>query len=276
MTELTITSAANPRVKSLLALRRRRVRDAERRTLLEGFEETDLALRAGVVPEALYLCADLMSAPALGADLAQRVRAGGGDVVRLSRPVFEKVAYREGPDGVLAVAPAPGRDLADLRLPEFPLLLLSQGVEKPGNLGAMLRTADAAGVAAVIAADPVTDWGNPNVVRASKGTVFAVPVAATGSAAALAWLAAHGVAVVATTPDTDLRHTDVDYTGPVAVAVGAEKTGLTSEALAAATYRVRIPMAGRADSLNVATSAAIVLYEAVRQRRAQADRASRG
>lgn len=272
MADLLITSAANPRIKSLLALRRRRTRDAERVTLLEGLEETRLAMSAGAVPEALYLCEDLMREPALGSALADEVRAVGGAVVRLSRPVFEKVAYREGPDGVLAVAPVPGRPLPELELPPDPLVLLSQGVEKPGNLGAMLRTADAAGVAAVVAADPVTDWGNPNVVRASKGTLYTVPVSATDTATALDWLAERGIALVATTPDTDQWHTDVDYTGPVAVAVGAEKTGLTGGLLRAATHRVRIPMAGRADSLNVATSAAIVLYEAVRQRLARSAR----
>ena len=131
----------------------------------------------------------------------------------------------------------------------------------------MLRTADAAGVEAVIAADPVTDWGNPNLVRASKGTVFSVPVASDSTAATAAWLQQQEIALVATTPDTDLDYTDVDYTGRIAIAVGAEKYGLTDELLAAAAYRVRIPMAGRANSLNVATSAAIVIYEAVRQRR---------
>ena len=145
-------------------------------------------------------------------------------------------------------------------------MLLCQGVEKPGNLGAMLRTADAAGAEAVIAADPVTDWGNPNLVRASKGTVFSVPVASDSTEATLQWLRDHDITLVATTPDTDLDYTDVDYTGPVAVAVGAEKYGLTDEVLAAAQRKVRIPMAGRANSLNVATSAAIVIYEAVRQR----------
>lgn len=267
MSAETITSFGNPRIKALLALRKRRTRDEEGVTLLEGLEETRLALTAGVRPASLYLCEELMADPGAAAGLAEAVRSGGGRVVRLPRGLFEKVAYRQGPDGVLAVAPTPGRRLDELQLSANPLILLSQGVEKPGNLGAMLRTADAAGAAAVLAADPVTDWGNPNVIRASKGTVYAVPVAAAGTAEVFAWLAARGVAVVATTPDTDLAHTDVSYTGPVAVAVGAEKTGLTEEALVAATYRVRIPMAGRADSLNVATSAAIVLYEAVRQRR---------
>jgi TrmH family RNA methyltransferase len=139
-------------------------------------------------------------------------------------------------------------------------------VEKPGNLGAMLRTADAAGVGAVVAADPVTDWGNPNVVRGSKGTVFAVPVAAATTAETLAWLAAREVRLVVTTPATDLLYTDVDLTGPVAVAVGAEKHGADDALLDAAAYKVRIPMHGKANSLNVAASAAIVLFEARRQR----------
>lgn len=268
MRELTITSAANGRVKALLALRRRRTRDASGVTLLDGLAENRLAVAAGVTIRELYLCEELLSDPTDAASLAARVRDAGGQVVHLARPVFEKVAYREGPDGVLAVAPAPGRPLAELTLPPAPLVLLSEGVEKPGNLGAMLRTADAAGAAAVVAADPVTDWGNPNVIRASKGTVYAVPVAAATTPEVLAWLVDHGLAIVATTPDAEPSYTDVDYTGPVAVAVGAEQTGLSARALAAATYRVRIPMAGRADSLNVATSAAIVLYEAIRQRRA--------
>src|SRR5690606_16644614 len=155
----------------------------------------------------------------------------------------------------------------DLALPAVtPLVLVCEAVEKPGNLGAMLRTADAAGVHAVVAADPVTDWGNPNLVRASKGTVFSVPVASDPTDAVVAWLERTGTPLVAATPEGEVEHTEVDYTGPVAVAVGAEKHGLGPALLAAARHRVRIPMQGRANSLNVATSAAILLYEAVRRR----------
>ena len=273
--ELTITSASNPRLKSLLALRRRRTREETGQTLVEGYEEIGLALSSGVRPGTVYVCEELFS-PAGRAgsqdighqsDLLARLRDDRVEVVHLSRSAFEKVSYREGPDGLLAVVDRVGVDLADLRVdgPEH-LTLISQGVEKPGNLGAMLRTADAAGVDAVVAADPVTDWGNPNLVRASKGTVFSVPVASDSTADTLAWLDAHGIALVATTPDTDLLHTDVDYTRPVAIAVGAEKYGLTDEVLDHAAHKVRIPMVGKANSLNVATSAAIVIYEAVRQR----------
>ena len=265
-----ITSPANPRLKALVALRRRRTREETGRTLVEGFEELSLALDAGVLPEALYYCPDLMLHPQEQLEVVRRVAAQGVEAVEVSRPAFEKAAYREGPDGFLAVVPTVARRCADLEPGPDPLVVFCEGVEKPGNLGAMLRTADAAGADALIAADPVTDWGNPNVVRASKGTVFSVPVAADSTADALGWLDAQGIALVATTPDTDLDYTDVDYTGPVAIAVGAEKYGLTDTVLAHAAYRVRIPMVGKANSLNVATSAAIVIYEADRQRQLRA------
>ncbi|MET4079974.1 RNA methyltransferase [Janibacter sp. UYMM211] len=264
MADLHITSPSNPRLKELVALRRRRARDESGTTLLEGTEELLLALEAGVTPFAVYHCPELMHEAGPGA--VEAARAAGAEVVELSRTAFDKVSYREGPDGVLAKVPAPGLSWDDVELGDHPFVLLVEGVEKPGNLGAMLRTADAAGVDLVVAADCVTDWGNPNVIRGSKGTVFSVPVVSTTRAQAWARLTGHGVAVVATTPDTDVVHTDVDYTGGVAVAVGSEKYGLTDEALAASTHRVRIPMVGRANSLNVSTSAAVVLYEAVRQR----------
>ena len=269
MADLNITSPSNPRLKALAALRRRRTREETGQTLIEGYEELTLALDAGILPEALYYCPELMLDAATQTRVVDDVRRSGVDTVQVSRAAFEKAAYREGPDGFIAVVPAVVRSCADLVVGPNALTVLCQGVEKPGNLGAMLRTADAAGVEAVIAADPVTDWGNPNLVRASKGTVFSVPVASDSTAQTLAWLDAHGIALVATTPDTDLDHTEVDYTGPVAIAVGAEKYGLTDEVLEHAAYRVRIPMVGKANSLNVATSAAIVIYEAVRQRTAR-------
>jgi TrmH family RNA methyltransferase len=267
MPELIITSPANARLKSLVALRRRRARADAGLTLIEGYDELFLALDAGVVPRTVYHCPELMRDPAMQQDVVWRVQALGSDTQQLGRAAFEKVAYREGPDGFLAVVDSVRRSCADLQVGSAPVALICQGVEKPGNLGAMLRTADAAGVEAVVATDPVTDWGNPNLVRASKGTVFSVPVASDSTADTLKWLSDNGIALAATTPDTDLDYTDVDYTGPIAIAVGAEKRGLTEEILAAAAYKIRIPMAGRANSLNVATSAAVVIYEAVRQRR---------
>lgn len=266
MSDYVITSPANPRLKAVAALRRRRVRTQQGLTLVDGHDELALAVQAGVRPTQLFVCSELMRNETQGSELVERIRAAGAEVLHLSRTAFEKVAYREGPDGFLAVVPTVDRTLADLRLPPDPLLLVAEGVEKPGNLGAMLRTADAVGTDAVIAADPVTDWGNPNVVRSSKGTVFSVPVATGSTAATLDWVAERGVRLLAASPDTDFLHTDVDLTGPLAIAVGTERDGLTDELMNAATHRVRIPMHGQVNSLNVATSAAILLYEALRQR----------
>lgn len=264
--DLHITSTANARLRSVAALRRRRVRDETGATLVDGLEETALAVAAGAGLRTLYYCPELFAAA--GRAALPRLRARAAEAVRLSRPAFEKVTYRQGPDGILAVLDSVGRGLDDLGLRRSPLVLLAEAVEKPGNLGAMLRTADGAGFDAVIAADAVTDWGNPNLVRASKGTVFSVPVAAAPVEQVLTWLRVNHIALVATTPQADGDYADVDYRCGVAIAVGAEKTGLTQRVLQAADHRVRIPMAGRADSLNVATSAAILAYEAVRQRRA--------
>lgn len=275
MTVPMISSPSNPRLRSLVALRRRRARETSGQTVVEGYEELRLAVDAGVLPRCVFVCDELFS-PAGRAgsqnigdqfELLEWLHDHRVEVVRLARPAYEKVAYREGPDGLLAVVDSPRGVLEDLHLTgSSHLSLLCQGVEKPGNLGAMMRTADAAGVDAVVAVDPVTDWGNPNVVRASKGTLFAVSVATATTAEAIAWAEANGICLVVTTPETDEVYTDVDLTGRVALVVGSEKHGVDRALWQAASHRVRIPMLGRVNSLNVAASAAVVLYEAVRQR----------
>jgi TrmH family RNA methyltransferase len=262
---LELTSVTNPRVKSLVNLRRRRQRDELGLMLVEGYEELTLALSAGVVPDTLYFCPELVRDNEY-LRTVDEMAVLGSEIVQVGARVFEKIAYRESPDGWLAVVRTVPADLAALTLGPDPLTLICESVEKPGNLGAMLRTADAVGVAAVVAARPITDWGNPNIVRASKGTVFSVPVAAADSTDVLRWAKDGAMRVVAATPDTDTLFTDVDLTGPVAIAVGSEKYGLTDEFLDQADVRVRIPMSGKVNSLNVATSAAIILYEALRQR----------
>ena len=184
----------------------------------------------------------------------------------MGRTAYEKVSYRDSPDGILALVPDPAVALDALDLPDRPLVLVVEGIEKPGNLGAMLRTAEAAGVDAVVAASPVTDWANPNVVRASKGTLFAVPVAHAPAVEVVAWLRERGLQVVVATPDAERLVTEVDLTGPTALVVGTEHHGVTEAVKGAADVLVRLPMAGRVNSLNVATAAAISVYEAVRQR----------
>jgi RNA methyltransferase, TrmH family len=261
---LEITSPANARVKHLAALRRRRAREQAGVTVVEGYDELGLALSAGTRPEAVYYCPELADGDPRG--IASQAAGLGAEVVRVSRAVFGKIAYRESPGGWLAVVPAIPAALADLTLGDPALILICEGVEKPGNLGAILRTADAAGVDAVIAAGPATDWGNPNVVRASKGTVFCVPVASATPGETQHWVAERRLALVATAPDAAVPLTGADLTRPVALAMGSESRGLPAEWLARADVTVRIPMFGRADSLNVAAAAAVVTYEALRQR----------
>lgn len=260
---MRISSAQNPRVKAVANLHKRRQRDAEGLMLIEGSAELTLALAAGVQPRTVLVCPELQRQPQPHPSLQFPPET---ELIEVTRPVFEKLAYRENPDGWLAVAPAPRRPLADLPLRQPPLVLVAEAVEKPGNLGAMLRTADAAGVDALIVCDPTTDLANPNVVRASRGALFTVPVAQAETTEALMWLKALKIGVVAATPQASLRYTEADLRGPVALVVGAEATGLSAEWLAAADLRVRIPMVGKVNSLNVATAAALLVYEAVRQR----------
>jgi RNA methyltransferase, TrmH family len=273
-----VTSAANPRVRWLNSLRRRRVRDREGVTVVEGYDELLLALDSGVTPHTLVTCPELSTTAGHG--LVDRVRALGSEHVTMSRSAFTKASYRESPDGWLAVVPTPGADLDTLgRLIDAPshpgrplLLLVCEAVEKPGNLGAMLRTAEAAGVDAVIAATPVADWANPNVVRASKGTVFAVPIAAASAEDVISWLRTREIHIVVATPETDVLVSHVDLTIPTAIVVGAEHAGVSAlwfdeSRVGPDAISAKLPMSGRVNSLNVATSAAIVVYEAVRQRR---------
>ncbi len=262
---IRIESARNERVKLAVRLRDRRARDEEGLTLIEGYRENLRALEAGVRPAAFFFCRDLF----LGSnedDLLRRAAAAGADLLDCAEPVFRRISYRDRPDGLLSIAPIVRRTLADLILPAAPLLLVVESVEKPGNLGTMLRSADAAGADAVVMCDPRTDLYNPNTVRASLGTLFTVPVTVASSPEALSWLRARKVRILAGTPSAERLHFECDMTGPVAIAVGAEQYGLSALWMGAADERVRIPMLGRCDSLNVASAATLLLYEAVRQR----------
>jgi len=257
-----LTSSANPRVKSLLTLRRPRTRAELGRTLVEGYDEVLLVVTVGVEVFELYVCPDL----AEPGRVAEVVAVAPVRPVTVSRAVFEKVSYRDSPDGFLAVCRPPGVALDEVRLPERPMVVVCEGIEKPGNLGAILRTADAAGVDLVISADPRTDLANPNVIRASRGAAYAVPVATADLGTAYAWLAERDIAVGAASPDATTPHTEADLRGAVAIVVGTEHEGLTEAAGRRADTLVRIPMSGRLNSLNVSVSLAVLVYEAVRQR----------
>jgi TrmH family RNA methyltransferase len=261
----TITSLQNPRLKRLIRLRDRRARDEEGAFLVEGYREVRRALERKVVLGELFFSRDWFLGENEPALLAE-AEAAGAKLFELSKDAFAKVAYRERPDGILAVAPQWRRKLADLSLPAAPLILVVEAIEKPGNLGTILRSADAAGCDAVIVCDPVTDLFNPNVVRASTGVLFSVPCVVEESATVLEWLKGHKIRAVATTPAAKEVYSDADLRGPLAVVMGSEQYGLSEFWLKQADLPVRIPMAGQADSLNVAMAALITLFEAVRQR----------
>ena len=262
-----IRSRQNPRVQALARLAERREREATGRFPIEGTREVGRALEAGVNPEALYFCPSLFKRPDAARAVLTRAGSAGAELVELGEEAFDKIGYREGADGLVAVAKTWKPALDALPAPKVaPLYLIVEAVEKPGNLGALLRTADAAGCDAVIVCDPVTDLFNPNVVRSSQGAVFSMPAAVAGREAVAAWLRERGVAVLATTPDGTTPHWEPDYTGPSALLLGSEKDGLSDFWLKGADRLVGIPQLGSADSLNVGMAAAICLFEAVRQR----------
>ena len=260
-----IESPKNPEVKGLVRLKERRVREREGRFLIEGERETRRALSAGVPLRTLYMCLDFMR-PA-GHALAAELQDAGVDAVELSREAFSRVSYRDAPDGVLAVARVQPRELGGLELPQSALVLVLDGLEKPGNLGALLRTADGAGLDAVFLTGEGTDLTNPNVIRASMGSVFAHPVRTVAAPELLEWLLERNFNLVAASPGAEVSFWDADYRGATAVVLGTEHEGLSPLWLEAAHTRVAIPMRGLADSLNVATAGALLVYEALRQRR---------
>ncbi len=254
---LSITSLSNPRIKSTLFLRDRRDRDESGLFLIEGYREL-LRAAGGWVIETLFICPELF----LGSNEEALIHSlNAKEVIVCSKPVFAKLSYRDRPDGLLGVAQMQRRKL-QLKGDFF---LVAEGVEKPGNLGSILRSADAAGVDGLIVCDQCTDLYNPNTVRASVGTLFTVPCYEATTEEAIAAL--KNVTIVAATPEGDVPFTQADFTGPVAIAVGSEQLGLSSRWMEAATVKVRIPMWGKADSLNVAAAATLLLFEVSRQRR---------
>jgi TrmH family RNA methyltransferase len=258
-----VDSPANPRIRGAAALRERREREATGLTLVDGARECRRAIEAGVDVVEAFVCPEL----AAGDDARRVSELLGGHVTEVSRRAFEKLAYGDRADGVVLVVRSPGTDLAELALPGAPLVVVTEDVEKPGNVGAILRSADAVGADAVIAAGG-TDLFNPNVIRASVGTVFSVPVASAPAGDVAAWLRARGIRIVASRVDAAALHVESDLTGPLAIVLGSEAVGLSDAWRGADIDGVRLPMLGTADSLNVSAAAAVLLYEAWRQRRA--------
>ena len=259
---MDITSLQNPRIKYVVRLRddkKQRLQDDV--MLVEGHDEIQLALSAGHKPQTLLFSPELATHQLSGLIT---------ETLTVTRAVFAKMSYRDNPDGWLAIFPVPHTTLETLEsnklLSNNPLIIIAESIEKPGNLGAILRTADAAHVDAILLCDPRVDVWNPNVVRASRGTVFSVPVVECDNASALEWLKSRKMRVLAATPAADEIYSNVNLREPTAIAVGTEDAGLTDFWMSNADVKVKIPMLGKVNSLNVSVSTALIIYEAVRQR----------
>ena len=265
MTKL-VTSSTNQGVKDVVKLRTARHRREAGLFPVEGYREIKRALEGGIAIEQMWACPELF----LGdneEDLVDEAEARGAEIIEVTREPFEKMTYRDRPEGLLAVCSFYDTSIESIELSDTPLVLVVESIEKPGNLGTMIRAAGAAGVDAVVVTDPTTDVFNPNVVRSSIGTCFIVPIAVTTTDDALAWLRARSVRVIAATPDATTHHFEADLASAAAIVIGSEQYGLSEKLLDAADERVRIPMPGDViDSLNASASAAVLLFEAVRQR----------
>lgn len=261
-----ISSLQNPKVKSAAALRDRHHREKSGLTLLEGFRELTRAHAFGLKLVEVFFAPELF----LGSNeypLLETLEADGVKLYQVPESVLCKIAYRDRPEGLIATAVIPVHTLDALPEPSVNgLYLIAEDVEKPGNLGSILRSADAAGATALILTDPKTDLYNPNTIRASTGALFALPVAVATNEETLAFLEKRNIRVLAATPHAEAVYTDMDLTVPIAIAVGAEQYGLSDFWMKYASLQVKIPMLGRIDSLNVATAATLLVYECARQR----------
>lgn len=263
-----IESRQNPRIKSLVKLQKARERAAQGVCLVEGELELSRALKADVKPRELFICPEHWRDEAAANRIIADAEAQQAKVIEVTREVFAKISLREGADGLLGVVHRREMTLRELSLPKNPLLVIVEKIEKPGNLGALIRTAEAAGADALIACDPVTDFENPQVIRNSRGLVFALPCVGASQSEVDAFLREHGIRAVATTPEAEDAHWQAALTGPLAILAGAEHEGLSDFWLKRAEVKTRIPMTGQADSLNVNVATAVVLFEAKRQREA--------
>jgi TrmH family RNA methyltransferase len=260
-----ITSLQNQRIKNAVKLRDRRGRDKQRRIIIDGAREIRRAQQAGIALEELFWCDTICTEQVRRAIVDQ---CETGEVFPVTAEVFDKLAFGDRSDGVVAVAAQPDRKLSSFDVPTDGLIVVLEGIEKPGNVGAVLRSADASGVAGVIIADGGTDLFNPNCIRASLGTVFTIPIAVAKSEASLSWLNQRGTKILAARIDGAMWHTDANYRGATAIVLGSEATGLSERWSDEPVTAIKLPMLGVADSLNVSATAAVLCYEALRQREA--------
>ena len=260
-----ITSPQNPRIKALVKLREGHGGAAAGEMLIDGRREIGRAVESGAAVQELFYCRARLHAEDERLIL-QPAAARGARLIEVAERVIEKIVYGQRTEGIVATALRPRTRLADLRLSDRPMIAVVEGVEKPGNLGAILRSADGAGVEALLAVDAVTDVYGPNVIRASVGAIFRVPMVEVPAAEAIGWLLERKLCIVAADPAAERIYTDVDLSGPVAVVLGNEAAGLSSAWRRPDADLARVPMRGLADSLNVSITAALFFYEALRQR----------
>lgn len=253
-----ITSKTNPKIKNVVKLQKSSERREQNRIIIEGRREIERALACGFVIDTLFMCNEIVK---------ESINIKANVIEEVSLEVFEKIAYREGSDGLLAVAIPRYSNLKDFKPKKNPLIIVLETVEKPGNLGAVMRTADAAGVDAVIIADPRTDLFNPNAIRASIGTIFSVPLFACPSEECISWLRENDIKIYCTYLKASIDYLDADFREGSAIVMGTESTGISDIWVEAADQNLIIPMNGIADSLNVSVTTAIVVFEAIRQRR---------
>ncbi len=269
--KLDITSAQNPRIRHLLLLQQKsQQRRHDGLFVVEGRRELEHCLCAGYEIESLFVSTELLSRSSNNTELdfVNQLEGRGVNIYQLSSSLYERVAYRGSTEGVIAVARERRIALSDLVLPDNPLVVVLESVEKPGNLGAVLRSADAAGADAVVVCDPLTDIYNPNLIRSSIGAVFTVPTVVTTTPECIDYLKSRSISILTAQLQDSSLYYDTDMRRGIALVMGTEATGLTNPWREAATAHIRIPMLGRLDSLNVSVSAAILLFEAVRQRQA--------
>ena len=256
-----ITSQQNPKIKNVLALEKARERKEQNVFVLEGIKELSLAIEGGYAINTVFFCPQIVPA-----EKVVKIVKDENLLIPVQQSVFEKIAYRDSTGGIIAIIQQKQHTLENIKLRKNPLVLILESVEKPGNLGAVLRTADAANIDAVIICDPQTDFYNPNVIRSSVGCIFTTQIASSTSHETIAWLSKHEIKIFATSLESSTPYHKMDFTQPSAIIMGTESTGLSEIWIRVATNSVIIPMSGKIDSMNVSNAAAVIVFEACRQR----------
>lgn len=262
--EIIIESPSNPKIKALVKLRERKARDEQSLMIIDGVREISLALKNNFKLQELYFCQELIEEK--DSQLLEMAQKQNAAIIKVSKRVFEKIAFGDRAEGFVAVGAQSKKRIEDLSVNKDCVFVVLESIEKPGNLGAIMRTCEAVGVEGIIVCDGKTDIFNPNVIRASLGACFSLPIVETSVETALAWLKEKRIKIISAQPAAKLEYWKADLTGPCVIVFGSEDKGVSKTLADSSELKVNIPMRGEVDSLNVSTSAAIILYELLRQR----------